>query len=162
MSLLVVAGWAETENGQVGENSIFPSTKQYKTVPVESLKVSFNKENSELNLWGYFGKIFLFLIVLVGAVYGYTKISGRKYGKNGNSKNDQEFKILFEKYLGSNYRIVLVNVFDQYFLLGMTEHSINLIKEYNKNEVDDFNIENSLTAKNSFAGLLKRTITGVS
>ena len=154
----MVSGWADTSVMPKDGASKFPSTKQHETVDVELLKDSFN-QGSNTNLWGYFGKVFLFLTVMVGAVYGFSKFPFKKFNRNVFAKNDQDFKIIFQKYLGSKHRIMLVNVFEKYLLLGMTDQSINLLKEYHSNELDEINFEESVSSNNSFVGFLKRSIS---
>ena len=85
---------------------------------------------------------------------------GKKFGKLGLSKNDHEFKIIFQNYLSSKHRIILVNVFDKFLLLGMTDQNINLLKEYSLEEVNKIDFENTSKANHLFAGFLKKTITG--
>ena len=98
---------------------------------------------------------------MVTCVYAFAKLSKKYYGNNNLLKNDLECKIIFEKYLNSKHKIVIINIFEKYLLLGITDQSINLLKEFNSDEFDEINLEKNLVSSNSFSNLLQKTVSTI-
>ncbi len=122
----------------------------------EELKEEFGVA-SKINLWGYFGKIILIFILLVGLIFIISKFTdSNSYIKNNVNANNH-LKILYQQYLSSKQKIILVKAFDKYLLLGISDQSINLLTEFNKNEIDENQI-NSINSKSIFSSLLGRYI----
>ena len=54
-----------------------------------------------------------------------------------NSYENHHFKILLQQFLSSKQKIILVKSFNKYLLLGISDQSINVLTEFNQNEIDE-------------------------
>jgi flagellar biogenesis protein FliO len=126
------------------------------SLSAEELKSEFGVA-SKINLWRYFGKIILIFILLVGLIFIISKFAGNNSFIKNNTKTNNHLNILYQQYLSSKQKIILVKAFDKYLLLGISEQSINLLTEFNKNEIDENQI-NSTNSKSIFSSLLGRYI----
>ena len=120
----------------------------------EELKESFGVA-SKINLWGYFWKITFICILMVGMVFAISKYKGNNSFTKKDSQTGQHLNILYQQYLSSKQKIILVRAFDKYLLLGVSEQSINFLTEFSKNEIDEEQI-NITNSKSLFTTLLGR------
>jgi flagellar biosynthetic protein FliO len=133
------------------QGNIKLSQKPNTPFSTEKLKSDFGN-NSNINLWGYFGKMIIVFILLVGLLFVISRFTNNNSFIKKNQNN--HFKILYEQYLSSKQKIILVKVFDNYLLLGISDQSINLLTKFNKNEIneDTLNLLNSKSIFTSFLG----------
>jgi len=120
----------------------------------EELKESFGVA-SKINLWGYFWKITFICILMVAMVFAISKYIGNNSFTIKNSQTSHHLNILYQQYLSSKQKIILVRAFDKYLLLGVSEQSINFLTEFSKNEIDEEQI-NITNSKSLFTTLLGR------
>lgn len=90
---------------------------------------------------GYMGRMVMVIgvmTVVAGGAYYYAK----KYGKPGQNQHTQ-IKILTQHYLGPKKSLAIVRVAGESILVGVTDHSINLIKSLSllDDEVPEPNFE---------------------
>ncbi|NOX18252.1 MAG: flagellar biosynthetic protein FliO [Chlorobi bacterium] len=93
--------------------------------------------------------VFFILLLLMGIMYSLLFLA-KKYlynqgGKNGSQLNMQ---VLATQTLMPKKFLSIVRVSDKFFLLGISEHSINLI-----DKLDDFSVEDLELQKNERKGL---------
>ena len=120
----------------------------------EELKESFGVA-SKINLWGYFWKITFICILMVAMVFAISKYIGNNSFTKKKYQTDHHLNILYQQYLSSKQKIILVRAFDKYLLLGVSEQSINFLTEFSKNEIDEEQI-NITNSKSLFTTLLGR------
>lgn len=113
---------------------LFKTHKQ--SLTADELKNSFD-QSSQINLWKYFWKILIIFILLVGVIFAISKYSKGNSLIQNNSYENHHFKILFQQFLSSKQKIILVKSFNKYLLLGISEQSINVLTEFNQNEIDE-------------------------
>ena len=82
---------------------------------------------------------------MVAMVFAISKFKGNNSFTKKKSQTGQHLNILYQQYLTSKQKIILVRVFDKYLLLGVSEQSINFLTEFSKNEIEQqqINITNS-------------------
>lgn len=83
------------------------------------------------------------LLIVVGLIYltawFYKKLN--KFNTQSFSKDTQEtlinkFKIHSSQTLGANRNLYIVEINGKYLVLGVTQSNINLLKEFDKNDID--------------------------
>jgi len=117
--------------------SFFKTHKQ--SPSAEELKDSFD-QSSKINLWKYFWRILFIFILLVGVIFAISKYTNGSSLILNNSYENNHFKILFQQFLSSKQKIILVKSFNKYLLLGISDQSINVLTEFNENEIDEENL----------------------
>ena len=75
---------------------------------------------------------FLIIFLLVIAL----KYKNKNILTKGGIIKNNKFNILYQQYLSSTKKIILIKSFDKYLLLGVTDQSINKITEFKKHEID--------------------------
>ena len=113
-----------------------------KAPTAEELKASFGV-SSKINLWGYFWKMTLIFLLLIALVFIFSRYFRNNSLINHNSQNNNHFKILYQQYISSKQKIILVRAFKKYLLLAVSDQSINYITEFNKNEINENNINST-------------------
>ena len=107
------------------------------------------------NLWNYTGKMLLVLILIITIILiGRKILKGRLLG-GGNINSSLPIKVLSNHYLGPKHKIVLIAIHDKYLLLGITDQSISLIKEYESDDKLFDSINTGETSGTDFLGVLK-------
>ena len=129
--------------------------KSHKTQPTpEELKESFNN-SSKINLWKFFWRILFIFTLLVGVIFAISKYSNKSLFIGKNTQGNSQFQILFQYYLSSKQKIILVKSFNKYLLLGLTDQSINLLKEFEESEIDEDSLQQS-NSQSFINNLLRR------
>ena len=134
------------------QSQFFQNHQQSPTA--EELKESFGVA-SKINLWGYFWKITFICLLMVAVAFAISKYIGNNSFSKQNSQSSHHLNILYQQYLSSKQKIILVRAFDKYLLLGVSEQSINFLTEFRKNEIDEEQI-NITNSKSLFTTLLGR------
>ena len=102
-------------------------------------------------------KAFIPLLLLVGLLYGvlvFIKKYGIKY-KGKNNPGSLKIKVLSNQMIMPKRFISIVKVEDKLLVLGVSEHSITLLKELNPS-VNDFEIKKDEQDKENFLDVLKK------
>jgi len=124
----------------------------YKILKSNSDSIKTEKLAKNTNYYADFYKmlsiitILLFLLLL--GLYIYKK--GNKFKTNDN----MGFEILGRRYLGQKQYLALVKIKKSELLLGVTDNSINLIKEYPNNDNESITKETDKT--DDFPKILKK------
>lgn len=96
-----------------------PISEEQIPVNISTVKKASASEN-------YMGRMVMVvgvMTVVAGAAYYFAK----KYGKPGQSQHTQ-IKVLTQHYLGPKKSLAIVRVAGESILVGITDHSINMIK----------------------------------
>ena len=109
----------------------------------KELKNSF-RQSSKIDLWKYFWRILFIFILLVGVIFAISKYTNGSPFIGNNSYGNNQFKILNQQFLSSKQKIILVKSLNKYLLLGVTDQTINLLTEYNEDEIDNLDLDNSV------------------
>lgn len=144
IAITMYAGKSIFERGGEKGNSINNNEDQVELVEQFNNIQKENKIQPYPSLWGYAGKLIVVLVIMVGLVYSLALVIKRKDGNLSRRFGGLPMDIIGTSYITSKQKIVLVLISDQYFLLGITQQSINLIKEYSP---DDPTIEKLSAAK---------------
>jgi flagellar protein FliO/FliZ len=101
---------------------------------------------------------FLPLLLIVGLLYG-VLVFIRKYGVSfkGKQKLSANIKVISTQMLMPKKFISVVKVEDKYLVLGVSEHSITMLKELNSPVAESLELETEETQQN-FLEILKRNI----
>ena len=106
-----------------------------------------------------FGSYIVRTVVVTGMII-ITLLLAMKYYKKRNvidGAGRYHFEILGKRYLSPKQYLVMVRVEDSKLLLGVTDHSINLIKEFaDTDEEEKFEQSTPMSATQSFIKLFKR------
>jgi flagellar protein FliO/FliZ len=104
-----------------------------------------------MNTWD-FVKIFLVLILLVGLLY-FTLILIKKYFYRTESKHPKliNIRILASQILMPKKFLSVVKIQDKFYILGISEHSVNLIDKF---EDQDLNLRLEQGNSNSMVNFL--------
>lgn len=106
-------------------------------------------------------KLFFFLFLILGIFYGaiyFLKRYSNRFSKgfSGLSK----INVISVKMIMPKKYISIVKVFDKYYLLGISDQSVNLISEISAENFNDLNAEgiNDSGEGKSFLKLLKQNL----
>ena len=110
----------------------------------KKLRPKQERSNYSSFVWKTVIIIVVLLIVLIVYIY-YRK----NYTKAGNASN--QINIIGKSYIGKNQYLLIVECGGTKMLLGVTEHNINLLKEFDKDETD-IEIESQETKNNDQGG----------
>jgi flagellar protein FliO/FliZ len=102
-------------------------------------------------------KAFIPLLLLVGLLYG-VLVFVKKYGIKFKGKNDLsslKIKVLSNQMIMPKRFISVVKIEDKKLVLGISEHSITLLKELNS-EVNDLEIRKDEPGKDNFLDILRK------
>lgn len=96
----------------------------------------------------------LIIIALLGGVMWYI----RKFSFNSRTVSDLgiDIKVLSSKMILPKKYISIVKVKDRLFVLGVSDQSINLLKEFDISPEDEIHFENS--GKENFMDILKKNL----
>ena len=97
------------------------------------------------------------LLLLVGLLYG-VLVFVKKYGikfKGKNDHNSLKIKVLSNQMIMPKRFISVVKIEDKKLVLGVSEHSITLLKELNS-EVNDIETGKDEQGKENFLDVLKK------
>jgi len=75
------------------------------------------------SLWKYAGKLIIILAFMIGLIYAASIFIKRKDSKFTRRFGSVPINILGTSYIGSKQKILLISVFDQYLLLGVTDQT---------------------------------------
>lgn len=102
-------------------------------------------------IWAFFS-----LLLVVFLAYWGTRFISSKFGGYSAAKHIKVAEVLT---LGPNRQLYLLTVNNEVLLLGVTDHAISLIKEYNDDAfaaaLDLLSANNNISLPNGFAGLLQ-------
>ena len=70
-----------------------------------------------------------------------NKFNSQKFTKDSNSSSINKFNIVSSQTLGQNKALYVVEINNQYLVLGATQSNINLLKEFSKSDIDKVNYE---------------------
>lgn len=90
---------------------------------------------STSNFGNYFMMAFSFLLVLV-LTYCTTKFIG---ARTSLLKNTDDIKVLSQKVIDKNNKIVIAKIVDDYYVLGVSTNNISVIKELEEKDFDNMN-----------------------
>ncbi|MBO8130542.1 MAG: flagellar biosynthetic protein FliO [Candidatus Marinimicrobia bacterium] len=110
------------------------------TIKVSEESIVGNQAGKEINFYTFILKTMLItgiIIILILIIARFIKIKGFK-----NSTFGQNIKIIGRKYLSPKQYLLIIDVYGKKILLGVTEHSINKLDEF---EVQDEFSENSIS-----------------
>jgi flagellar biosynthetic protein FliO len=96
------------------------------------------------------------LILVLGLLYAallFVRKSGFQFGKNRN--NISQIKVISTQAIMNKKFISIVKVQDSYLVLGVSENSINLLKELDTIEEE---VENNLQPKQTFSEVFKENL----
>lgn len=88
------------------------------------------------------------LAIVIGLIYftawlykKLNKFNSQKFTKDSNSSSINKFNIVSSQTLGQNKALYVVEINNQYLVLGATQSNINLLKEFSKSDIDKVNYE---------------------
>lgn len=98
------------------------------------------------------------LIVIVGLLYG-ALIFVKKYGfsLNKNKKGSVSISVISSQMIMPKKFISVVKVEGKLLVLGVSDHSITLLKEFDE-EIDTHEDTNDKSDKNTFLEILKKNL----
>ena len=115
------------------KDSFFNS--QPKVISTEELKKNFQK-SKKVNIWNYIWKVMIIFFLIIFLLIIALKYKNKNILTKGGIIKNNKFNILYQQYLSSTKKIILIKSFDKYLLLGVTDQSINKITEFKKHEID--------------------------
>jgi flagellar protein FliO/FliZ len=104
-------------------------------------------------------KAFIPLLLLVALLYG-VLVFVKKYGikfKGKNNPDSLKIKVLSNQMIMPKKFISVVKIEDKLLVLGVSEHSITLLKELNP-AINDFEMKKDEVGKENFLDVLKRIL----
>jgi len=103
-------------------------------------------------------KAFLPLLLIVGLLYALMRYV-KKSGFSFKPKNSGHFKmkVVSTQMIMPKKVISVIKIKDTFLVLGISEHSINLLKEFEGLEEDDLQAVETVST-NSFLGHFKRNL----
>ena len=141
--LIILSGFVITNSIPEKVNDTQLLLKSQKESPnTEELKRSFHN-STKINLWSYFWKILSIFLILLGVIFAIYKFTGDNSVFSRKLNQDNHFKILYQHYLSSRQKILLIKSFDKFILLGVTDQSINKITEFQQHEIDEKSLVSS-------------------
>ncbi len=104
-------------------------------------------------------KAFLPLILLVGLLYALLRYVKRKgFSINSKSTGPLKINVLNTKMIMPKKYISVVKVNDRLLVLGVSENSINLLKEFEDDITTDEEQNQMVPGKNNFFELFKKNL----
>lgn len=106
---------------------------------------------------GSFWEIAYVLVVMAGVIalaYFASKWLSRRYATQGRTK-DKYFEIVDRLMLGQNQSVVMVKSGKKYLMLGVTQHNVQMLKEFEEDELEPITSE---AASISFSDNLKQAL----
>ena len=86
------------------------------------------------------------LAVVIGLIYftawlykKLNKFNSQKFTKEDKTSNINKFNVLSSQALGQNKALYVVEINNQYLILGATQSNINLLKEFSKSDIEKLN-----------------------
>ena len=125
--------FSEANTDIFNKKSFFNS--QTKVIPTEELKKNFQK-SKKINIWNYIWKVLIIFFLIIFLLVIALKYKNKNILTKGGIIKNNKFNILYQQYLSSTKKIILIKSFDKYLLLGVTDQSINKITEFKKHEID--------------------------
>ena len=108
---------------------------QTEVISTEELKKNFQK-SKKINIWNYIWKVLIIFFLIIFLLVIALKYKNKNILTKGGIIKSNKFNILYQQYLSSTKKIILIKSFDKYLLLGVTDQSINKITEFKKHEID--------------------------
>ena len=108
---------------------------QTEVISTEELKKNFQK-SKKINIWNYIWKVLIIFFLIIFLLVIALKYKNKNILTKGGIIKNNKFNILYQQYLSSTKKIILIKSFDKYLLLGVTDQSINKITEFKKHEID--------------------------
>jgi len=108
---------------------------QTEVISTEELKKNFQK-SKKVNIWNYIWKVMIIFFLIIFLLVIALKYKNKNILTKGGIIKNNKFNILYQQYLSSTKKIILIKSFDKYLLLGVTDQSINKITEFKKHEID--------------------------
>ncbi len=104
-------------------------------------------------------KTLLPLFLVIGLLYG-ALLFVRKYGINFNNAKggNSLIKVISTKAIMPKKFVSIVKVDDKYFVLGISDNSVNLIKELDDFSSDDKEVD--AAKQSTFLDMLKKNMAG--
>jgi flagellar biosynthetic protein FliO len=97
------------------------------------------------------------LILVLGLLYAaliFVRKSGFQFGKNGN--NISQIRVISTQAIMNRKFVSIVKVQNSYLVLGVSENSINLLKELDN--IDDDVVVDNTTEQQSFSTVFKQSL----
>mgnify|MGYP000914071735 CR=1 FL=1 len=95
-----------------------------------------------------------FIVVLLAAYY-FTKFIGSKMSYSNTNKH---IKVLDRVFLGNDKSICIIQIGNRFFVIGITNHHIELISELNEAEVVPISDDNSGSFSNIFETYMNKLV----
>ena len=125
--------FSEANTDIFNKKSFFNS--QTEVTSTEELKKNFQK-SKKINIWNYIWKVLIIFFLIIFLLVIALKYKNKNILTKGGIIKNNKFNILYQQYLSSTKKIILIKSFDKYLLLGVTDQSINKITEFKKHEID--------------------------
>lgn len=125
--------FSEANTDIFNKKSFFNS--QTEVISTEELKKNF-QESKKINIWNYIWKVLIIFFLIIFLLVIALKYKNKNILTKGGIIKNNKFNILYQQYLSSTKKIILIKSFDKYLLLGVTDQSINKITEFKKHEID--------------------------
>ena len=125
--------FSEANTDIFNKKSFFNS--QTEVISTEELKKNFQK-SKKINIWNYIWKVLIIFFLIIFLLVIALKYKNKNILTKGGLIKNNKFNILYQQYLSSTKKIILIKSFDKYLLLGVTDQSINKITEFKKHEID--------------------------
>lgn len=116
---------------------------------------SYIKSSQRGELNDYFFRVIWVTILILGIIILGLYVYKKTIGTQSNTLKNQ-IRVFSRFNLGPKQSLMIVHVEDHKLVLGVTEHSINLIKDMGPYEAVDEEFENQPHLSNNFATILQR------
>lgn len=107
------------------------------------------------DLDGFFVRVLWVTFLILGMIVGAYYIYKRRFGKQMVSAKSR-IKVIARHNLGARQALLMIVVENQKFLISLTEHSINLIKDMGTASADDMKEDLPSSFPDNFATVLQR------
>ena len=89
-----------------------------------------------MNTWLSLLWVLVCVVVIIGLAYWFTKYMGSRgvLGALGAAKGNEQFRVLARLALGKDQTLVMVQVGERYFLLGVTQSAVSTLTELTREE----------------------------
>jgi len=105
--------------------------------------------------------IFVVLLILLGVMYSLLYLMKRfLFNQGGKSTSHLSMKVLATQSLMPKKFLSIVKVQNKYFLIGISENSINLIDKLDEFSEPEIDVNDEINKENSFLRLLKKNMIG--
>jgi len=116
---------------------------------------SYVKTSQRGELNDYFFRVIWVTILILGLIILGFYIYKKTVGSQATTSKNQ-IRVFSRFNLGPKQSLMIVHVENQKLVIGVTEHSINLIKDMGPYEAEDEEFENQPHLSNNFAAILQR------